>query len=88
MAVIKVTSMNIGFSVNSDDADKPITATITGQYPCSISAGPLSLNVTSPALIASFVPGQKTFTYITNSSSDVTAIEAAVTVIPASSECI
>ena len=88
MAVIKITSQNIGFSVQSHDVDEPTTATITGQYPSSISVSPISLNVTSPTLISNFVAGQKTFTYITSSLADVTAIEAAVTVIPASSECV
>ena len=88
MAVIKITSTNVGFTISNNDADAPASATITSRLPASVSLSPLTIEVTSPIIISSFVAGQKTFTYITSSLADVAAIEGAVTAIPASSECV
>lgn len=88
MAVIKITSQNVGFSENYQDADVPACALITSQFPGSINPTPVSFCVRSEAVIDNFTPGQKTYIYLTSSTDDVAAIEGAVSVLLASTECV
>lgn len=82
---LKIISQNIGFSLSNND---PQIATITGQLPSSVSTTPMVLTTGNPTIIKNFTPGQVTYTYITASDVEAAAIEAAVTIIPISTECI
>lgn len=85
MATLKLISQNVGFSFSNSE---PKIATITGQLPSSVSASPIVFQTGNPTIFNNFVPGQVTYTYITSSEADSSAIEAAVTIIPMSTECV